>query len=83
MVAGDISVEGGTDGHALVDEELKQTIAKVEDALEALRKMEALREEDPEVEAHGMHWSDAELKQTIGTLESALQALRKIEAAKA
>ena len=59
------------------DENLKQAVAKLEDALAALRELET-KGEDAEVEAHHVGWSDKNLKQAVAQLEQALEQLRNV-----
>ena len=62
----------------LSDEQLKQAITKLEDALTSLRELTSDREgEEPDVEAHGAWLSDENVKQAIAKLEDALEKLRK------
>jgi len=64
--------------HGYSDENLKQAIAQLEDALASLRALEPQAAEDADVEAHRTYWSDESLKQAITQLENALAELRKL-----
>jgi len=68
------------EAHAFMsDENLKQAIEEVEDALASLKDFEARRDpDDSEVEAHAF-MSDESLKQAIERLEGALVRLRDLQ----
>jgi hypothetical protein len=61
------------------DETLKQAVEQVQDALEALRKLQVPEGEEAEVEAHSIAWSDENLKRAVTSLRNALQTLKTIE----
>ena len=58
------------------DENLKQAIAEVENALAALRTLDG---DDAEVQGHGYKWSDEDLKEAVTSLSDALEALKAID----
>jgi hypothetical protein len=60
------------------DENLKQAISQVQDALQVLRQLEPTQAEDDDVEGHGYSLSDKNLKQAVSRLENALAALRAV-----
>ena len=61
------------------DENLKQVIERLEDALSQLRELEPAAEEDAEVEAHRGYISDENLKQAIKKVEHAIETLKNLE----
>jgi uncharacterized protein YacL (UPF0231 family) len=67
------------EGHAYSwsDENLKQAISQIQDALQVLRQLEPSQAED-DVEGHAYSWSDENLKQAVSRLENALAALRAL-----
>ena len=71
-----IEVEGHV--YRWSDEDLKQTITRVESALESLQELES--GEDAEVEGHAIKWSDEDLKQAVRSLSDALESLKEIQA---
>jgi hypothetical protein len=60
------------------DENLKQAITQVENALAALAKLNT-RREPTEVEGQWKSWSDENLKQAIEQVKSALAALKALQ----
>lgn len=73
-------VEG--QARAYSDENLKQAIQQVEDALSALQKLKAEGGSTAEVEGQARLYSDENLKQAVQQVEAALAALQKLELAK-
>jgi hypothetical protein len=67
------------EGHAYgwSDENLKQAISQVQDALQVLRQLEPTHDQD-DVEGHAYSWSDENLKQAVSRLENAVAALRAL-----
>jgi hypothetical protein len=78
-----VSADGeDVEGHLMrwSDQELKQAVAQVEDALAALRELETGPAGGEDVEGHASRgWSDRELKQAVAQVEDALAALRELE----
>ena len=64
-------------GYGLSDENLKQAISQVQDALQVLRQLQPTHDQD-DVHGHISSWSDENLKQAITRLENALAALRAV-----
>lgn len=61
------------------DEQLKQAVAKLEDALKQLRELETKRErKEDDVEGNMIGYSDERLKQTVAKLDDALGQLRQL-----
>jgi hypothetical protein len=72
-----IEVEGQHFGFS--DENLKQAVQQVEDAIAALQKLRV--KSTAEVEGQLSGFSDENLKQAIEQVESALASLRKLQGA--
>jgi len=67
-------------GHFMAwsDENLKQAISQVDDALQVLRRLQPTDGQDDDVHGHWLAWSDENLKQAVSRLENALAALRAV-----
>jgi hypothetical protein len=78
----DASIETEIEGHKFrhSDENLKQVVTQLEQALAALRQLDTQADEDePEIEGHKFRHSDESLKQAVTQLEQALAALRELQ----